>query len=138
MKKIGFIWALVCTLVLLCSCGGYINSYSATVLITSSQRDEASMRFASFQGTYHFKLRGDGDAGPTLDLEASLAEGEINIYVGIDGEKELLRTLRGGESCDETLTLSDKYAHEKTIHIILESTGKCTNGDFEFEYNGVK
>ena len=31
--------------------------------------------------------------------------------------------------CDE------KYDNEKTIYMILESEGKCVDGDFEFEYN---
>ena len=106
MKKIGFVLVLTLILVVLCSCGGYVKSYSATILITSCQGDEAS-----------------------------LAEGEIKIYIGIDGEKELLRTVKGGESYDETITLDDKYDNEKTIYIILESTGKCEDGDFEFEYN---
>ena len=135
MKKIGFVLALVLTLALLCGCGGYVKSYSATILITSCQGDEASMEFHTFKGTYNFKLKRDGDALHTLDLEASLAEGEINVYIGVDGEKELLRTVKGGESCDETITLDGKYDNEKTIYVILESTGKCVNGDFEFEYN---
>jgi hypothetical protein len=135
MKKIGFVLVLVLTLALLCSCDGYIKSYSATILITSCHGDEANMEFDTFKGTYNFKLRRDSTAEHTLDLEASLAEGEMNVYIGVDGEKELLRTVKGGESYDETITLNDKYDNEKTIYVILESTGKCVNGDFEFEYN---
>ena len=135
MKKIGFVLVLVLTLALLCSCGGYVNNYSATILITSCQGNEASMEFDTFKGTYNFKLRRDSDAEHTLNLEASLAEGEINVYIGVDGEKELLRTVKGGEAYDETIILDDKYNNEKTIYVILESTGKCVNGDFEFEYN---
>ena len=89
----------------------------------------------SFKGTNNFKLRRDGIAEHTLDFEASLAEGEMNVYIGVDGEKELLLTVKGGESYDETITLDDKYDNEKTIYIILESVGKCVDGDFEFEYN---
>lgn len=135
MKKIGFLLVLTLILVVLCSCGGYVKSYSATILITSCQGDEASMEFNTFKGTYNFKLKRDDTAEHTLDIEASLAEGEIKIYIGIDGEKELLCTVKGGESYDETITLDDKYDNEKTIYIILESTGKCEDGDFEFEYN---
>ena len=135
MKKIGFVLVLMLTLALLCSCGGYVKNYSATILITSCRGDEASMEFDTFKGTYNFKLRRDGDAEYTLNLEASLAEGEINVYIGVDGEKELLRTVKGGESYDETITLNDKYDNEKTIYVILESIGKCVDGDFEFEYN---
>ena len=135
MKKVCFVLVLILTLSMLCSCGGYIKSYSATILITSCRGDEASMEFDTFKGTYNFKLRRDGAAEHTLDCEASLADGEINIYISIDGEKELLRTVKGGESYDETIILADKYDNEKSIYIILESVGKCAGGDFEFEYN---
>ncbi len=135
MKKICFALALMLTLVTICSCGGYVRNYSATILITSCHGDEASMEFHTFKGTYNFKLRGDGVDDRTLDFEASLAEGEMNIYIGVDAEKELLRTVKGGESYDETITLDDKYDYEKTIYVILESVGKCVDGDFEFEYH---
>ena len=135
MKKIGFILVLILTLPLLCSCSGYVKNYSATILITSCQGDEASMEFDTFKGTYNFKLRRDDDADHTLNLKASLAEGEMNVYIGVDGKKELLRTVKGGESCDETITLDDKYDNEKTIYVILESSDKCIDGNFEFEYN---
>ena len=135
MKKIGFVLVLVLILALLCSCGGYVKNYSATIMITSCQGDEASMEFDTFKGTYNFKLRREGVSEQTLDFEAKLAEGEIKIYIGVDGEKELLRTVKGGESYNETITLDDKYDNEKTIYVILESTGKCVDGDFEFEYN---
>ena len=135
MKKACFVLVLIFILVMLCSCGGYIKSYAATILITSNHGDEASMEFYTFKGAYNFKLKRDGTAEPTLDLDASLAEGEINIYIGVDGEKELLLTVKGGESYDETIALDEKYDNEKTIYIILESVGKCVDGDFEFAYN---
>ena len=135
MKKISFALVLILTLSILCSCNGYVTSYSATFLITSSIGDEASMEFRTFNGTYNFKLSRDDVAEHTLDLEASLAEGEMNVYIGVNGEKELLRTVKSGDFCDETIALDEKYDNEKTIYIILESVGKCKNGDFEFEYN---
>ena len=135
MKKVCFVLVLILTLFMLCSCGRYVKSYSATILITSCQGNEASMEFDTFKGTNNFKLRRDGIAEHTLDFEASLAEGEMNVYIGVDGEKELLRTVKGGESCDETITLDDKYDNEKTIYIILETIDKCVDGDFKFEYN---
>lgn len=135
MKKIRFALVLLFTLVMLCSCGEYVKNYSATILITSCQGDEASMEFDTFTGTYHFKLRREGSAEHTLDYEASLAEGEMNVYIGVSGEKELLFTIKGGESFDTTIPLDSKYDDEKRVYIILESIGKCTDGDFEFEYN---
>ena len=135
MKKACFVLVLILTLFTLCGCGGYVKSYSATILITSSHGDEASMKFDTFKGSYNFKLKRDGAAEHTLDLDASLGEGEMNVYIGVGGEKELLLTVKGGETYDETITLAEKYDTEKTIYIILESVGKCIDGDFEFEYN---
>ena len=135
MRKAYMALVLIFTLVMLGSCSGYVKRYSATLLITSCRGDEASMKFNTFQGTYNFKLKREDAAEHTLDLEASLAEGEINVYIGVDGEKELLRTVRGGDFCDETIVLDEKYDDEKTIYIILESVSKCKDGDFELEYN---
>ena len=135
MKKVCFALLIVLTLATLCGCSGYVKNYSATILITSCHGDEASMEFDTFNGTYNFKLKRDGVAEHTLDIEATLDEGEMKVYIGVDGEKELLRTIKGGKSYDETIILNDKYDNEKTIYVVLESTGKCINGDFEFEYN---
>ena len=119
MKKACFVLVLMLTLVMLYSCGEYTKNYSATVMLTSCYGDEASMEFGSFKGTYNFKLKRDGVAEHALDLEASLAEGEMNVYIGVDGEKELLLTVKGGEAFDKTITLDGKYDHEKTVCIIL-------------------
>ena len=135
MKKACFVLVLILTLFTLCGCGGYVKSYSATILITSSHGDEASMKFDTFKGSYNFKLKRDGNPEHTLDIDASLAEGEMNVYIGVGGEKELLLTVKDGDSYDEMITLPEKYDNEKTIYIILESVGKCIDGDFEFEYN---
>ena len=48
MKKVCFVLVLILTLCLLCSCGGYVKSYYATILITSGQGNEASMKFDTF------------------------------------------------------------------------------------------
>ena len=134
MKKFSFVLVLILALVTLCSCGGYVKNYSATILITSCQGDEANMEFDTFKGTYNFKLRRDGSAEHILDYEASLAEGEMNVYIGVSGEKELLFTIKGGESFDTKISLDSKYDNEKKVYIILESIGECGDGDFEFEY----
>lgn len=135
MRKVYIALALILTIVMLCSCSAYVRSYSATFLMSSCKGDDASMEFSSFNGTYNFKLTRDATAEHTLDFEAHLAEGEMHIYIAVDGEKELLRTVKGGEYYDETIMLDGKYDHQKTIYIVLESVGKCVDGDFEFEYN---
>ena len=134
MKKVCLALVLILTVCMLCGCEGYVKSYAATILMTSSRGNEANMEFDTFRGTYHFKLRRDGTAEHALDFEASLAEGEMNVYIGVDGEKELLFTVQGGESYDETIALDEKYDNEKSVYIILETTGKCVDGDFAFAY----
>ena len=96
--------------------------------------DGALFPRVAFKGTYNFKLRRDGSAEHILDYEASLAEGEMNVYIGVSGEKELLFTIKGGESFDTKISLDSKYDNEKKVYIILESIGECVDGDFEFEY----
>ena len=128
MKKLISVVVLIGTIVMLFGCSGYVNHYSAMMLITSSHGNEASMEFDTFDGTYHFKLRKDSEAAHTLDFQAGLVEGAMNIYIGVDGEKELLRSVKFGEIYDETITLDDKYDNEKVIYIILETAGKCVDG----------
>lgn len=135
MKKICFKIMLIFTLIMLCSCNYYIKSYSATILITSCYGDEASMKFNTFKGTYNFKLRRDDTAEHNIDCKASLVEGQMNIYISVSSEKELLFTINGGESLDKIITLDSKYDDAKKVYIIIESIGKCVNGDFNFEYN---
>ena len=135
MKKICIALLIMVTLFMLCACGEYVNSYSATRLKISRVGDEASMEFSTFKGTYNLKLKRDDTAEHTLDVEYSLAEGEINIYIGVDGGKDLLLTVKGGERYDKTIPLDAKYDNEKSIYVIVETNGKCVNGDFEFEYN---
>ena len=135
MKKIFVLFILAFALITLFGCQAYVNSHVATFMNTSSFGDEASIEFDSFKGSYSLKLRRDGAPESTLEIEASLVEGEMNIYIGVDGEKELLLTLYGGESIDKTVTLDKKYENEKTVYVILEANEKCFDGDFEFEYN---
>lgn len=135
MKKTYFILFMMFALTIFCSCGGYVKSYVATILITSSHGDEANMKFDTFKGTYNFKLKSDDFEENSIDIEASLGEGTMNIYIGTDGEKELILTLNSCEAFEKTIFLDEKYSNKKTVYIILESNGKCFNGDFEFEYN---
>lgn len=136
MKKLSFVLVIVLLILSFFGCeNGYVNSYAATILQTSCWDDEASMEFSDFKGIYHFKLKGKNDSDHTLEYEASLAEGEVTVYVGINGEKDPIFTIKGGETYDNTITLDDKYDGVKAIYVIVESDNKSSNGDFEFKYN---
>ncbi len=134
MKKVCLAWLMILLLVTLCGCNhGYINSYAATIMSTSCKGNEASMKFDSFQGSYHFKLQRESEKDNNLECEAELKKGTMNVYIGTEGEKELLFTLAGGESFEEGLVLQGKYSEADAFYIILESEGACSGGDFEFE-----
>ena len=135
MKNVLVAFILMFALILLCACDGNISSYSATLLITTSNGDSASMQFHTFRGTRSFKLKTSDVGDRAIDFKASLAEGEMNVYISVDGEKELLVTVKGGESYNEAIALDEKYNNEKTISIILESEDKSVDGSFKFEYN---
>ena len=51
MKKTCITLMFMLAFIMLCGCGVYIKSYSATILITSREGDEASMEFATFKGS---------------------------------------------------------------------------------------
>ena len=135
VKKACFVLVFLLMLSALCSCGGYVKSYAATILITSGYGNEASMKFDTFKGSYNFKLKRENDAEHTLDYQAALEQGEMKVYIGVDGEKDLLFTVKGGESFEETIALDEKYDNEKAVYIILETADKCVGGNFAFEYN---
>lgn len=136
MNKIYFLIVIVLLAVTLFGCvNGYVNNYAASMMRTSCWDDEASMEFSNFKGVYNFKLKGNNYSDHTLEYDASLGEGEINVYVGVNGEKELIFTIKGGESYDNTIALDDKYDGVETIYIIVESESTSSHGDFEFDYN---
>lgn len=135
MKKLCMILSLMLALAMLVGCEATVKSYAATLLATSQRGDEAKMEFATFKGNYDFKLTRDDPAEHTLDLEVSLGEGELRIYIEANGKKELLRTVKGGEVCDEVIALGAEYDNEKTVRIIIETEDKCKKGELEFEYN---
>ena len=60
----------------------------------------------------------------------SLEEGEMAVSYDYAGLKQPLLTVRGGESLEET----GGYAETGTVYVILESTGKCVNGSFDFTF----
>lgn len=138
MKKIVCVLAVllcicICISAVFCGCDGYTDSYSAVAMVRSVQRDEASWTFGSFDGTLHFKLKAEQENNQIMDYEASLGEGEMNIYIDADGEKELLFTIKGGETLDAEQALGDTYNGAKTIRVIAESVGKCKDGNFKFD-----
>ena len=121
MKKVIQRILLLMTAVVLCmsltGCGEYTSSYSATVLITSNTSKKMSVEFSSLKGKMVHKLK----------YTASLKSGTATVYYDIDGTREELFTIHGGETADSSL---GNLAKGK-IYIIIETEGKCEGGFFK-------
>ena len=120
---------LVAMLILICVCFNgckYVSSYSATICIHSSSSDSGSIQFDSLTGTYVFKMK--PESTNTLYYTAKLGSGSLKVYYDNDDEKKELFTLHSGESADASLT----PLKSGTLYVIIETNGKCENGDLSF------
>lgn len=80
------------------SCG--VNSYSAFMLVRTSTANEFNVSFESLSGSLSQKLSNSYTQDTTMSVEATLAEGEMEIYYSpatYEGELPLYK-LSGGES----------------------------------------
>lgn len=120
---------LVAMLILICVCFNgckYVSSYSATICIHSSSSDSGSIQFESLTGTYVFKMK--PESTNTLYYTAKLGSGSLKVYYDNDDEKKELFTLNSGEAKEFTLT----PLKSGTLYVIIETNGKCENGDLSF------
>ena len=130
MKKIRMMAAAF--LILMCfaltGCGKYISSWSASAYVHSNTSKLAYMDFGTFSGTQVHTLKVKEESG-TLKYTAKLETGSATVYVDYDGEKKELFSIKDGESKEGSL----KDLKEGKIYVIVETDGKCENGEFEFE-----
>ena len=125
MKKIlCTVLALLCLLTL-ASCG-YASSYRAIGLVTMHNRSTYSVSFYDLKGTMSETLRLTTDEGEgELYYSATLEEGEVNVYYDVYGEKELLFTIKAGE----TVEGHGGYIESgRRIYIVIETVGSAQNG----------
>lgn len=79
--KIAAFLVILATIFSLSACdGAHVSSYSATMMVRSSTGERCSVRFGSFEGRLVFKLRVPKGQDSDISYEASLEEGEINVY----------------------------------------------------------
>ncbi len=122
---------LLSTVILLFSfsgCKTYISSYKALGFVHSNNSDSASMSFWSFDGRMVFKLESkkEGDISYTAKLES----GSATVYYDFYGKSQLF-SIKGGEEFDTR----NGYVEAGTVYIIVETDGKCKNGEFHFSLN---
>ena len=124
------VWCIVLVTVMsfiLCGCSGYTSSYKAMVLVQSNTKDSAFMSFSTFEGTIVFKLK--AKTGAKLSYSAKLSEGSAKVYCDTDGTKKELFDVASGEEISAEL---DDLG-SGTVYIIVETDGKCEEGDMHFD-----
>ncbi len=117
-----------------CSCSVYRSSYSAVMLIRSEERNHCEVDFGSLKGTLVMdaKVKSDPELDGTIHYEAELQEGELSVYYDIDGTKELLFTIKGGERVDSR---GGKVALGDKVTFIIETVGTAKDGEIELEFD---
>ncbi len=133
MKRIlAFILAIL-TAFSLFSCSPYKSSYSATMLVKTSHNDECGVHFGTLKGTLVLNTKvTDEDTDGTIHYEAELDVGEISVYYDVDGTKNLLFTIKGGEEVDGR---AGSVAKGDKVIIIIETNGKAENGEIEIDFD---
>lgn len=116
--------------ILLCffGCGGYKSKYKAVGFIHSNDTESATMSFHTLEGRMVFKLKATRESD--IKYSAKLESGSATVYYDIYGKCELF-SINGGEELDSR----NGYVDNGTIYIIVETDGKCTNGEFSFSIN---
>ena len=130
MKKIKMLAAVIFVLagLMLTGCGKYNSHYSAMMCVHSNTSSSASLSFSTFDGTEADTLKCKEKPG-NLEYSAKLEKGSASVYVDYDGTKRELFSIKGGEEVSSTLT----GLEEGTVYVIIETSGKCENGSFDFE-----
>lgn len=133
-KRLLSVLLLLATLFSICSCGKYVSSYSATILIRGNVGGEVSVRFDSLKGRLCESFRKDKDGEGALSYSASLEEGSLTVYYAVgNGDLETLFTLSGGESISDVGGYVEG-AKGARIHIVIETDGKCKGGEIGIDF----
>ena len=133
MKKFAGVIVAVATLVLcfaLSACvNGYASNYSGMAIVTTKTSNEASLSFSTFSGTCVMQLQNKGADEVSVTYEATLEEGSIKVYYDFNGKKLDLFEIGNNGSVEGK---TDAFTGKKTIYLIIESDGKCSEGSFLF------
>ncbi len=132
MIKVKEIFILMITLLLcltLSACKCDITAYTATMMVTTNTSNKATLSFGSFKGTYRMHLQSNGDDQVYISYEATLKQGNIKVYCDYNGKK--LNLFEIGYN-DTKKGRTEVFKGKKTIHITIESDGKCKDGKFSF------
>lgn len=127
MKRALILILLAMSVLTFVGCTVYSSSYSAIGFVHSNVSDSAYMSFSSFRGrmVFHLKFKEPGQ----LACSAKLGSGEATVYYDKDGTKRELFKVQGGDD----FVLSPVNFEAGKVHLIVETNGKCTDGDLKFK-----
>lgn len=130
MKKIISLALAAITLVVavcLVGCTVYSSSFKATMCVHSNKSNSSYLSFSTFEGKMVFKMKCDD--GDQIKYYAKLESGDAAVYYDCGGGKtELLKVGAGEEISERGGELS-----KGTVYVIVETDGKCSGGDFDFD-----
>ncbi|MBR5773018.1 MAG: hypothetical protein IKY00_07360 [Clostridia bacterium] len=127
LKKFLSVLLIIC-FILLSGCSAYYSKYNAVAFVHSNTSDNAFMSFYQFEGTMVFKLKNKSDAG-VIKYTAKLEKGSAEVYCDDAGTKTLMCSVNSGQSVES----ASPPLKAGTVYIIVQSNGKCENGDFWFD-----
>ena len=130
MKRITALMLAMVLIFTAAGCSSYISSYTAVGFVHSNSSKSAFMNFFSFKGRMVFRLKStsEGDIKYTAKLES----GKAAVYYDYNGTKLELFSASGGDEIDSR----GGYIEKGTVYIIVETDGKCKNGEFRFSVGG--
>ncbi len=131
-KKIRvFLYAAILLLPVLCltGCSKYISKYKAIGFVHSNTPGSSFMSFFEFDGTMVFKLNNKKGADGEVSYSAKLETGDAAVFYDSGKGKTELFSLHSGDETGSVLPLSENG----TVYIIIQTDGKCQNGDLHFD-----
>ena len=132
MKKIVFtLFALLFVIIGLTGCSRYVSHYSTVGHVRSNGPGSAWMSFIKFEGSEVFKLKCSSGKPTRIRYSGELETGSLTVYYDCGEGKTELFSLRSGNKVN---AYSEPFI-AGTVYVIIETTEKCENGDFNFEIN---
>ena len=130
MKKIISLALAAITLavaVCLVGCSGYSSSFKATMCVHSNKSNSSYLSFSTFEGRMVFKMKCDD--GDQIKYYSKLESGSATVsYDCGSGKVELFKIGSGDE-----ISARGGDLVKGTVYVIIETDGKCTGGDFDFD-----
>ena len=128
MKKRVTLVIVLAMVLALCLAGCETNGYMATMLVRTTVNDKYSVKFGSLEGKLNEQIKSPGSSA-TMKYSGKLEEGELTVYLKVDGTEKELFTISGGEEKSGSVQVGKKG----WFNVIISTDGKCKKGEFHFD-----